>query len=154
MVLQAGNAQSGVDQLDQQALLVHAPVAASVAGHSSHRISRGQLTGQLGGFPGLHAVDTNPALLATGDLGGHVVGHAVAHQRSVLIGVEGVVKADGTLHAAVVQGGGQALVVGQNAGCKDGIGEGGFLIYEALIDLGVKREAAKSAGDRHISLPR
>ena len=66
VLLEAGSAQHGVDHLDQQALLVHPPVATGVAGHSGHRVGCGQLTGQLGGLPSFHTVDADPALLATG----------------------------------------------------------------------------------------
>nr|DAJ98292.1 MAG TPA: hypothetical protein [Caudoviricetes sp.] len=149
MIFQTGNAQNGVDQLDQQTLLIHTPVAASVACHSCHGIGRGQLTGQLERFPSLHAVNADPRLLTSCDLGGDVVGHAVTHQRSIGVRIQRVIETNGTHHAAVVQRSGQALVGCQNAGGEDGIGESGFLIHKALIDLGVKREAAKSTGNGH-----
>nr|DAY25283.1 MAG TPA: hypothetical protein [Caudoviricetes sp.] len=152
MVCQPGQAQNGIHQLNQQALLVHAPVASGVAGNSGHGVGCSQLTGQLGGLPCLHAVDADPGLLAAGDLGGHVVSGAITDQRGIGVGIQRVIETDGAHRAAVVQRSGQTLVACQNAGGKDGIGEGGLLVHEALIDLGVKRKTAKSAGDRHSSV--
>ena len=152
MAGQGAHPQHCAGGLEHQPLPVHPPVRTGAAGHLGHGVGGGQLLDQLAGFPGFHSVDADEGLLAARDGGGGVVGVTVPHQGRVLVGVEGVIKAGGANGAAVVQAGRHRRVRRQDPRRDDGIGEGRLLVHKALVDFGVKGEAAKSAGRHRLLL--